>query len=59
MARGYSIHFHVWTAESFSAFLEHCRRSHGLHFDIADFIENDFEFVAVLTKVNGTARAGG
>ena len=47
----YSIHFHVWTTESFKAFLEHCQEKHPeLSFEIAEFVENHHELVAILKK---------
>jgi hypothetical protein len=47
----YSIHFHVWTAESFRSFLEHCRAtSSAFSCEIVEFVENDLEFIAVLRK---------
>jgi SAM-dependent methyltransferase len=49
----YSIHFHVWTSDSFRSFLEHCRATHpGLSFDVVEFVENDFEFIAILRKTS-------
>jgi O-antigen biosynthesis protein len=49
----YSIHFHVWTAESFKSFLEHCRATHPeLSFEIVEFVENYHEFVAILRKTS-------
>ncbi|MDP8911486.1 MAG: methyltransferase domain-containing protein [Actinomycetota bacterium] len=56
MERDYSIHFHVWTPESFRRFLEHCRSELALPFAIEDFERNGFEFIAILRKLNGTAR---
>jgi hypothetical protein len=48
--RRYSIHFHVWTSESLRSFLGHCRDVHGVPFVMLDYLENDFETIAVLRK---------
>jgi hypothetical protein len=51
-ARDYSIHFHVWTPESFRAFVDLCRTDFGLPFEVAAFRPNDFEFLVVLRRVD-------
>jgi SAM-dependent methyltransferase len=50
LAQDYSIHFHVWTPESFEAFLAHCRSEHDLRFEVAALVENDFEFLVILRR---------
>lgn len=46
----YSIHFHVWTLDTFYQFLEYCQNNLGLQFSIEYFQENHFEFVFILRK---------
>jgi predicted SAM-dependent methyltransferase len=51
MDMDYSIHFHVWTSDSFRSFLEHVEDTRpGTSFEIVEFVENEFEFVAILRK---------
>ena len=51
MDMDYSIHFHVWTSDSFRSFLEHVAATRpGILFEIVEFVENEFEFVAILRK---------
>jgi predicted SAM-dependent methyltransferase len=53
MDMDYSIHFHVWTGESFKSFLEHCRATHPeLSFEVVEFVENHHEFIAILRKTS-------
>ena len=46
----YSIHYHVWTADTFGEFIDYCARSGGLGFEVQchGLIEN--EIVSVLKK---------
>lgn len=46
-SQGYSIHFHVWDKPAFTGFLNYCRDTHGLKFDIvADSLcKNEMLFV--------------
>jgi SAM-dependent methyltransferase len=53
----YSIHFHVWTSDSFRAFLEHGERSWPA-FELVEFVEHDIEFVAILRKQGNPAVRG-
>ncbi|WP_449419510.1 class I SAM-dependent methyltransferase [Phormidium nigroviride] len=46
----YSIHFHVWTAETFSEFLEYCQKNLFLGFEIELFHENFGELVCIFRK---------
>jgi SAM-dependent methyltransferase len=54
LEQGYSIHFHVWRADTFLDFLVAARREFGLDFEIAQFAgletEEDDEFILVLVK---------
>jgi SAM-dependent methyltransferase len=54
LEKGYSIHFHVWRADTFLDFLVAARREFGLDFEIAQFAgpetEEDDEFILVLVK---------
>jgi SAM-dependent methyltransferase len=47
----YSIHFHVWTPEEFTAMLEHARREEGLPFEIEQLVPNRHEFIVILRRV--------
>jgi predicted SAM-dependent methyltransferase len=47
----YSIHFHVWTPEEFTALLEHARREEGLPFEIEQLVPNRHEFIVILRRV--------
>ncbi|MEG4483644.1 methyltransferase domain-containing protein [Microcoleus sp. D2_18a_B4] len=46
----YSIHFHVWTAESFPELLEYCQKQLGFDFTIELLQENSMEIVLILRK---------
>ena len=46
----YSIHFHVWTAETFRDLLEHCRRDLGMPFKVLHSEANVHEVIAILRK---------
>ena len=46
----YSVHCHIWTPDTFLAFLSHCRTEIGLPFELAAYEPNDFEFVVVLRR---------
>jgi predicted SAM-dependent methyltransferase len=46
----YSIHFHVWTAETFPEFLEYCQKNLFFGFDIKLFQENFGELICILKK---------
>jgi predicted SAM-dependent methyltransferase len=46
----YSIHFHVWTAETFREFLEHCRTRLRLPFEVLHAEANVHEVIAILRK---------
>ena len=48
IVKDYSIHFHVWTPDTFRALLDDCRERLGFAFAVEEFVENDFEFIAVL-----------
>jgi len=48
-AQDYSIHFHVWTPDTFLELLEHCRGD-GMPFELQAFERADAEFVVVLRK---------
>lgn len=48
---GYSIHFHVWTRESFGVFLEHLRTELRLPFALEALERNRHEFIAVVRKL--------
>jgi len=55
MAANYSIHFHVWDARSFSAFLDRTRSYLGNTFDIEHFCVNGSEIVTILKKRDSTS----
>jgi predicted SAM-dependent methyltransferase len=46
----YSIHFHVWTPDEFSALLEHARREEKLPFEIEEVQGNGHEFIVILRR---------
>ncbi|MEG4806555.1 methyltransferase domain-containing protein [Microcoleus sp. F8-D3] len=46
----YSIHFHVWTAETFPEFLEYCQKNLVLGFEVKLFQENFGELICILRK---------
>ncbi|AFZ09173.1 Methyltransferase type 11 [Oscillatoria nigro-viridis PCC 7112] len=46
----YSIHFHVWTSETFPELLEYCQQQLGFNFTIELFQENSQEIVIILRK---------
>ncbi|HCV31742.1 MAG TPA: methyltransferase type 11 [Microcoleaceae bacterium UBA9251] len=46
----YSIHFHVWTAESFPELLEYCQKQLGFCFTIEFSQENSMEVIMILRK---------
>lgn len=48
--RGYSIHFHCWTAEEFRALLGALIASHGLPAEIAELRRNHHEFLVALRR---------
>jgi predicted SAM-dependent methyltransferase len=47
----YSIHFHVWTSETFSEWLFYCQKQLGFGFTIELFQENSIEIVMILRKI--------
>lgn len=57
MDRGYSIHFHVWCADTFLDFLVHARLEFGLDFEVVQFAgletEDDDEFILILVRGRG------
>jgi glycosyltransferase involved in cell wall biosynthesis/SAM-dependent methyltransferase len=48
----YSIHFHVWTQETFLDLLLHCRQSLGFRFEIEAQDRVEEEFITVLRKTS-------
>lgn len=46
----YSIHFHVWTSQSFQEFLLFAKRTYKLPFDILKVVGNINEFIVILKK---------
>lgn len=46
----YSIHFHVWTAETFPELLKYCQKNLFLGFEIQLFQENFGELICILRK---------
>lgn len=48
LAMDLSIHFHVWTPETFRELLEHASDVRGLPFEIEELQSNHHEFIAVL-----------
>jgi predicted SAM-dependent methyltransferase len=53
MEEDYSIHFHVWTPEAFTALLEHARRELRFPFSITELQRNGHEFIAILRRTEG------
>lgn len=57
LEKGYSIHFHVWRADTFLEFLVAARAEFGLDFEITQFAapetEVDDEFILILVKGRG------
>lgn len=47
----YSIHFHVWTSETFSELLFYCQKQLGFDFTIELFQQNSIEIVMILRKI--------
>jgi predicted SAM-dependent methyltransferase len=59
MEMDYSIHFHVWTPDSFRSFIEHVEATQpDISFEIVEFVENEFEFIAILRKTASEKPAG-
>src|ERR1700676_4454414 len=60
LARRYSIHFHVWTPDSFLDFLVAARRKFGLDFQLVGYAaaerEIDLEFILVLARAQDEVR---
>lgn len=60
LARRYSIHFHVWTPDSFLDFFVAARREFGLDFQLVGFAtaerETDNEFILVLARAQDDVR---
>lgn len=48
---GYSIHFHVWTGESFLGFLGWAIHFYNLPLRVLRFVQNNSEFIIILRKV--------
>ena len=53
-AVNYSIHFHVWDADTFADFIERAKTYLGGTFEVAEFALNDTEIVAVLERSGAT-----
>jgi SAM-dependent methyltransferase len=53
VAADYSIHFHVWTPQTFTALLEHAHGELGLPFEIEQLQPNGHEFIAILRRSPG------
>jgi SAM-dependent methyltransferase len=49
-ARRYSIHFHVWSREEFSAFLRGCARETELPLEVLETVPNRHEFLVIARK---------
>jgi len=47
----YSIHFHVWTSETFSELIEYCKKNLFFGFESELFQENFEEIITVLRKI--------
>ena len=47
----YSIHFHVWTSQTFREFFHRCETELNLPFTICEFVRNGTETIVVLKKV--------
>jgi SAM-dependent methyltransferase len=58
LARGYSIHFHVWTADEVQQLLARVRDDFGAGHDVAQFVRNGHENVFVLRKRVQASAAG-
>lgn len=60
LARGYSIHFHVWTPDSFLDFFVAARLEFGLDFQLVAYAaaerETDNEFILVLARAQDDVR---
>ncbi len=54
----YSIHFHVWTLETFPQLLEYGQKNLSVDFEIELFQENFEEFVMILRKLPGKKNQG-
>jgi SAM-dependent methyltransferase len=50
MDKGYSIHYHVWTPESFRELLDYCRDTLKMPFELLELRPNGIEFIAVLRR---------
>jgi len=50
MKEKYSIHFHVWTPDSFRLFLNFARKKLKLRFKIEEFVVNLNEFIVIIRK---------
>lgn len=48
----YSIHYHVWTVDTFTEFLSYCRNPLELGFEIEKVQPNTDEFICILRKQN-------
>ena len=46
----HSIHFHTWTAKSFKAFFDACRKELAMPLSECDFIRNGIEVIVILKK---------
>jgi hypothetical protein len=46
----YSIHFHVWTPDEFSALLTYARDQEQLPMAVETVRENEHEFIAILRR---------
>jgi hypothetical protein len=46
----YSIHFHVWTSETFPEMLAYCQENLSSSFEIELFQENSGEMIMILRK---------
>jgi SAM-dependent methyltransferase len=57
-AMGYSVHFHVWTPQSFVRFLLHVADTTPLRFDIELVQANGAETIFILRRTPGQAAAG-
>jgi predicted SAM-dependent methyltransferase len=52
----YSIHFHVWTTEEFTALLDHARLKDKLPFTVEALEPNGHEFIAILRRASTKPR---
>jgi SAM-dependent methyltransferase len=50
LERGYRIHFHVWTPQTFAEFLSLCHDEISIPFTVDEVQQNDFEFIVVLHR---------